>query len=455
METLRQEMSGLARTLFEDMKGWQTAYDQLTGAYLEKGARHEDILGALEAAGYATSTPVALALSMREHYTEGKITSTLKALKNSNLSPGFIAETLGVLYAEKPLLWLLQVLRGSGFSLHDSRDAATSFSPLIGVIDPKSTSVSFDRQHLAYVGFNLKKAQYLVDLSKPSKEKGFFPELTVRRELQSTDSPLLSPDIIPRLQKQKSFRHNLGVADDSLWNTRFTEEQPHAGKTSQVYVRFSNTGNVPLTPACALYYATAATVSHPNVWTHIGTQSASFRMSPGAREVLEFEVPALNEGHYCFIAVVDSGLFPAIIPDPMEDGVDLVKKHPNIGWHNFDVVQTAANTAQALPEFRLGNTHAQQDNFKLIVRHKNLPAGTWKLAGSIDGTPINDVTLDMNGPTEIHQVTVAPKGQPKVNLTLHVPAGIVIPNERPLLSFIQTRNGAEYGGISFHLAPKA
>lgn len=155
----------------------------------------------------------------------------------------------------------------------------------------------------------------------------------------------LSPDIIHLTTEPVDAQAELSSA--AAMASANLSEDVEFGQTNYVYVRLQKNGTLTDSADVDLYYTPASTLPSPDSWTQIGATISEPNIAPGDIRIvgpfLFNNVPA--EGHYCFVAVVNSRKNPAPNLDDINtfsDFTDMVRNKSNMAWKNFDVVNIEA-----------------------------------------------------------------------------------------------------------------
>ena len=186
---------------------------------------------------------------------------------------------------------------------------------------------------------------FLTQVKNAFNAVGIGPDLYVRDNVSDDGSEpyggtylWASPDVINR--QSMSANPALDFADmtnDALW------ENVEAGQDNYIYIRAQNRGNQTGDSTINVYFSSATTFGTPAAWIHIGTLLET-GIVPGAVRIAgpltfaQAQIPA--PGHYCMIAVLDSGVDPA--PDhtliaSVGDYLNFVRSTNNISYRNMDV----------------------------------------------------------------------------------------------------------------------
>lgn len=216
-----------------------------------------------------------------------------------------------------------------------------------------------------------------------------------------------SPDVISRQDAIANYSDYL----IQQWDNNTLSQTIKYGANNYLYVRAYNRGSSPDIINIRLYWAAPAMLISPSQWSTknlIGDVQISKRINPGDHIVYEFMWPAGKipyNGHYCFIAIIDSVRNPTPTPTDFHNDVEYqqwIANNNTVAWHNFDVVFASAqkpftlfnnNAVLHSPLLRSGSQQAY--SIKLYdAPHdsgKPLPAGT-VITATVNGT-VHTTTL--------------------------------------------------------------
>jgi hypothetical protein len=158
-----------------------------------------------------------------------------------------------------------------------------------------------------------------------------------------------SPDIIVYNQELLDPEATLGSPAAQQSDT--LGESVEYGQDNFIYIRIQNRGRQPTDGNVTLHYANASTLPTPNAWTQIGDPVHIPAVAPQEMKIVgplvwkKDAIPA--KGHYCFVALVNSGDDPA--PDPasihtVDDYYRFIRESNNATWKNFNVEDMFVNS---------------------------------------------------------------------------------------------------------------
>lgn len=128
------------------------------------------------------------------------------------------------------------------------------------------------------------------------------------------------------------------------------------GQDNFIYLRVQNRGENACAGTATVYWCPASTFPTPGSWNLVNpTPTPIPSVSPGEVKVVgpvvwsQADVPAI--GHYCFVALLNSGDDPA--PDPatissIGDFRQFIRSNNNATWKNFNVVDMFTGTTSQL-----------------------------------------------------------------------------------------------------------
>lgn len=161
-----------------------------------------------------------------------------------------------------------------------------------------------------------------------------------------------SPDIIIYNQELLNPQATLGSA--AAQNKDDLGEPVEYGQDNFIYLRVQNRGTSPTSGSAKLYWSPPSTFPTPSSWNLLG-QITIPPLAPDEFKVVgpikwdKDDIP--TTGHYCFIALINSGSDPA--PDPLTisnltDFHNFIKENNNATWKNFNVVNMFAGTMNSM-----------------------------------------------------------------------------------------------------------
>ncbi|KAK0736682.1 peptidase S8/S53 domain-containing protein [Apiosordaria backusii] len=155
-----------------------------------------------------------------------------------------------------------------------------------------------------------------------------------------------SPDIIVRQTPVSNPQALFGQGSGNE-NSTSLSQTILAGRDHSIYIRLLNRGGSPAqNTKVTVYYAPAATLITPNLWTLIGTVTLP-RAVPTGRVLTVSprlawpgsKVPAVGPGGYSFVAIATTDKDPApVLPTTFPAFVEFVSRNNNVAWKAFNVV---------------------------------------------------------------------------------------------------------------------
>ena len=278
----------------------------------------------------------------------------------------------------------------------------------------------------------------------------------------------LSPDIIhvpvEESDPQSSYGTPAAIAIDDF------SEDVEFGQTNYVYVRLQKNGTLIDSADVDLYWTSPSTLPTPASWTKIGDTISEADIAPGdVRVVGPFlfnDVPA--QGHYCFVAIVNSRKNPA--PDlssinTATDFINLVRSKSNVAWKNFDVVDVESD-GQADMDFYVETMKFASDDNELEFDFRELPSGIETevriLKRLVETANLENLATDRElayhrilkgtGSSRFYRITQIPmesRDSTVVRLTIRFSANI--PDGSYDISVRQLKSGMEMGRITRRL----
>ena len=195
--------------------------------------------------------------------------------------------------------------------------------------------------------------------------------------IPSSGNAYQSPDIIP-------FQNN--ILDWSVANSTYAG--PDIGKkiinngVNNIYVRCKNLNTNAASGNVDLYYSEASLFLLPKKWTRVmssgGSGSLSFVDGSGKTSISANGVAISNpsffmsglpgNGHYCFIAVIQTKDHPVTIPTTFDSDskfVQWVQNNPSIGWRN--IIHLPNTLTQVSQVLNFGNADQSKTYFIFAI----------------------------------------------------------------------------------------
>jgi hypothetical protein len=157
-------------------------------------------------------------------------------------------------------------------------------------------------------------------------------------------------------------------------------EQVEFGQNNYIYLRVHNRGNNATGGTATVYWSHPSTFPTPASWNLVDQITIPSVPSNSVKVVGPVvwpsdDIPA--QGHYCFIALVNSGNDPA--PDPatilsMNDFYNFIRENNNATWKNFDVIDMFAGSVNSL-NFHIQGWSGNNIYSDLQIDLSSLPTG--------------------------------------------------------------------------------
>jgi hypothetical protein len=210
----------------------------------------------------------------------------------------------------------------------------------------------------------------------------------------------MSPDVIIYNQELLEAQATLGSA--SAQDRDDLGEAVEYGQDNFIYLRVQNRGTSATSGSVKVYWSPPSTFPTPASWNLLG-ETAIPSLTPNEFKVAgpirwdKDDIPAT--GHYCFIALVNSGSDPA--PDKsmistLTDFHNFIKESNNATWKNFNVIDMFAGSTNSMDFHIQGwpRTHLQSD---LRIDLSELPSAaevTLRILKRLtDGATLQGMTL--------------------------------------------------------------
>jgi len=183
-------------------------------------------------------------------------------------------------------------------------------------------------------------------------------DLFVRDNLQDFGrEPLIgggicaSPDII--IYNQELLDPDATLGTQAAMKKDYLGEPVEYGQDNYIYIRVQNRGSSNTAGNVKLYWSPPSTFPTPGSWNYMG-EVAIPSLSPNEARVIgpikwkKNDIPAI--GHYCFVALVNSGSDPA--PDlasitSLNAFHNFIRANNNATWKNFNVIDMFAGTTNS------------------------------------------------------------------------------------------------------------
>lgn len=188
-----------------------------------------------------------------------------------------------------------------------------------------------------------------------------------------------SPDVIVYNQQLLDPQGTLGTADAMA--QAGLGELVEKGQDNFIYLRVQNRGTSACAGTATLYWCPVSTFPTPGSWNLINSIPMSIpSVSPGEIKIVgpvvwpQEQIP--ETGHYCFVALLNSGDDPA--PDPstissIDDFYNFIRFNNNATWKNFNVVDMFAGTVNQF-EFHIQGWPRVAYTSDLVIDIRELPA---------------------------------------------------------------------------------
>lgn len=233
-----------------------------------------------------------------------------------------------------------------------------------------------------------------------------------------------------------------------------------------VYLRARIQNRVPAHKArsvlCRLYYTEPTAFAMPNTWNYIGsTWVDEVGDNPVVTPAIAWDTTSVAQGHYCFIAQLDSGTDPMpnhLDVDSIPAFISLVSNRNNIAWRNFNIVAPAMG-GNVLPLWVQGGGRRAED-FRIVIAAE-LPhdARLEVLAG--DGRSlrrfrhrrkIDSDLLEVRGKLDLGVIRLGPDEKVPLLLLVRMPERIEKPHEIAVVQYLGRR---ELGRVTWRFDPEA
>lgn len=210
-------------------------------------------------------------------------------------------------------------------------------------------------------------------------------DLYIRDNLDDTgQEPLVaggisaSPDIIVYNQQLLDPQGTLGTP--AAMAQAHLGEPVEKGQDNFIYLRVQNRGANACAGTATVYWCPVSTFPTPGSWNLVNPTPITIpSVSPGGVKIVgpvvwsEADIPAT--GHYCFVALLNSGSDPA--PDPaaissVEDFHQFIRSSNNATWKNFNVVDMFAGTTNQL-DFHIQGWPRSAYSSDLVIDIQELP----------------------------------------------------------------------------------
>lgn len=276
-----------------------------------------------------------------------------------------------------------------------------------------------------------------------------------------------SPDIIVYNQELLDPDATLGTAGALAQDT--LGQPVEKGQNNYIYLRIHNRGTEATGGRAKVYWSETSTFPTPSAWHLIGEIDLP-NIAPSEMNVvgpLEWSgVP--EQGHYCFIGLVESGDDPA--PDPaaitsLDAYYRVIRESNNATWKNFDVVNLFKDSENSV-DFRIQGWKKIPLEASLRLDLSELPAGVEVrlrllkrlVAGAIpehavqeqESTLYRRYRLDAGSVAWLRGLSLKPSESTEARLEFVIPATVTDGAYR--LSIAQLIDGKEMGRISRLLA---
>ena len=186
-----------------------------------------------------------------------------------------------------------------------------------------------------------------------------------------------SPDVIVYNQELLDPQGTLG--SPAAQGRADLGEPVEYGQSNFVYLRVQNRGNNPTSGSAELYWAYPSTFPTPASWNLINNIAIPQLAPDEFRVVGPIVWPRgfiPSPGHYCFVALINSGDDPA--PNPatihsVDDFYRFIRECNNAAWKNFDVVNMINGTTNKLV-FHIQGWPGNSIYSDLLIDLKQLPS---------------------------------------------------------------------------------
>jgi hypothetical protein len=235
-----------------------------------------------------------------------------------------------------------------------------------------------------------------------------------------------SPDVIVRPDPVPDPQLAYGEGSGTE-NSATLGYEAEAGQANSIYVRVRNRGSAAAGATVAtVYWSEVSALVTPDMWTLVG--SATLPAVPGANVLTvsdEIVWPAAAipaEGHYCFVATLDTAGDPApLLTDLMDfdNFRSFIRNNNNVTWRNFNVVNHTPDPADpsAAFAFLIAGAPDRRARMALDVIAK-LPAGArlWLEApiALLKALNVRGKIMPVKGNKEIGRIACLPSGLQRI-----------------------------------------
>ncbi len=310
------------------------------------------------------------------------------------------------------------------------------------------------------------------------------PDVYVRDFVGDTGDPhagaiSASPDVILRQlaepDPQTAFGESSGTDASSVLGY-----EAEAGQDNFLYVRVRNRGGSAADAVATVYWAPAATLVTPDLWTLV--DSVSIPNVPTGNQLTVSDaviwpaaaIPAA--GHYCFVALIGATGDPAPLLTDLQDWNNFqlfIRENNNVTWRNFNVVNNVPPPRSNPPNFVPlpflapgAPDKARKMDLEVVAQLPDgarafLEAPLYLLDALKERSPylelnrkggLGRLPVNARGRLRVGPILFPAKSRAKLRLLVHIPSKF---REREFDVYVrQLFKGAEVGRITWRLSPR-
>jgi len=280
-----------------------------------------------------------------------------------------------------------------------------------------------------------------------------------------------SPDVIVYNQELLDPQGTLGTT--AAMTQANLGEAVEKGQDNFIYLRVQNRGESACAGTATVYWCPVSTFPTPFSWNLINTTPITIpSVSPGDVKVVgpvvwsKDDIPAT--GHYCFVALLNSGDDPA--PDPatitnISDFYEFIRSNNNATWKNFNVVDMFANSTNSF-DFHIQGWPRNAYASDLLIDIHELPQPTevrlrilkrLTEGAALDGLALEETSalymryrITASYQAIIHDIPLKPSDDSQATLELTLPEET--PDGAYYVSVAQSIDGREMGRVTQMIA---
>jgi len=276
-----------------------------------------------------------------------------------------------------------------------------------------------------------------------------------------------SPDVIVYNQQLLDPQATLGTTAAMAQSN--LGDPVEKGQDNFIYLRVQNRGENVCAGTATVYWCPVSTFPTPGSWNLINATPLTIpSVSPGDVKVVgpvvwpKAQVP--ETGHYCFVALLNSGSDPAPNPATISsigDFYDFIRASNNATWKNFNVVDMFANATNSF-DFHIQGWPRTAYASDLVIDIHELPAPTevrlrilkrLTEGATIDGLELEETSalytryrITASNQSTIHDMPLEPSDDSQATLEFTLPEAI--PDGAYYVSVAQRIGGQEMGRVT-------